>query len=120
MAAGAGGSIINVGSIGSLRPRGGELVYGCAKAALNALTIGLADAYGPRVRANAILPGPVATDIAKGWTEENEAEIAKDIPLGRIGQAPDLVGAALWLASDASAWVSGTIVRVDGGAYRQT
>jgi NAD(P)-dependent dehydrogenase (short-subunit alcohol dehydrogenase family) len=56
MAAGDGGSIINVSTIGSLRPGANELVYACAKAGLNALTIGLADAFGPNVRVNCILP----------------------------------------------------------------
>ena len=70
MAAAGGGSIINVSTIGSLRPGPDELVYACAKAGLNALTIGLAGAFGPAVRANAILPGGVLTDIAKAWPEE--------------------------------------------------
>ncbi len=120
MAAGDGGSIINVSTIGSLRPGAGELVYACAKAGLNALTIGLADAFGPKVRANGILPGPVLTDIAEAWTEEMRANVGRTLPLQRAGDAQDFVGTALWLASDASAWVTGTLVRVDGGAYRQT
>jgi NAD(P)-dependent dehydrogenase (short-subunit alcohol dehydrogenase family) len=120
MAAGEGGSIINVGAIGSLRPGSGELVYACAKAGLNALTIGLADAFGPRVRCNAILPGAVLTDITKAWSEEQLRRAAAASPLGRAGQPGDVVGTALWLASDASAWVTGTLVRVDGGVYRQT
>jgi NAD(P)-dependent dehydrogenase (short-subunit alcohol dehydrogenase family) len=120
MAAGEGGSIINVSTIGSLRPGAGELVYACAKAGLNALTIGLADAFGPGVRANAILPGPVMTDIALAWPEEQRARVGEGLPLRRPGYAADFVGTALWLASAASAWVTGVLVRVDGGAYRQT
>jgi NAD(P)-dependent dehydrogenase (short-subunit alcohol dehydrogenase family) len=120
MAAGAGGSIINVSTIGSLRPTKNELVYACAKAGLNALTIGLADAYGPRVRANAILPGPVLTDVAEAWTDEQRERAGSTLPLKRAGLAEDFVGTALWLAGDASAWVTGAILRVDGGAYRQT
>ncbi|HWC66632.1 MAG TPA: glucose 1-dehydrogenase [Acidimicrobiales bacterium] len=120
MAAGDGGSIINVSTIGSLRPGAGELVYACAKAGLNALTIGLADAFGPRVRANAILPGPVMTDIAQAWPEEQRARVGESLPLRRPGYAEDFVGTALWLASAASAWITGVLVRVDGGAYRQT
>jgi NAD(P)-dependent dehydrogenase (short-subunit alcohol dehydrogenase family) len=119
MAKADGGSIINVSSIGSLRPRAGELVYACAKAGLNALTIGLAEAYGPTVRANGILPGAVLTDIAKAWTPEYRENAGQGIPLQRAGVAQDFVGTALWLASDASAWVTGELVRVDGGAYRQ-
>jgi hypothetical protein len=120
MAAGDGGAIINVSTIGSLRPGPNELVYACAKAGLNALTIGLAEAFGPRVRVNAILPGPVLTDIAEAWTEEVRATVGERLPLKRAGQAADFVGTALWLAGAASAWVTGVLVRVDGGAYRQT
>lgn len=120
MAASDGGAIINVSTIGSLRPEPTELVYSCAKAGLNALTVGLAGAYGPRVRCNAILPGEVFTDIANAWSEEQRAAVAGHAPLGRGGRPDDFVGTALWLASDASGWVSGTLIRVDGGYFRQT
>jgi NAD(P)-dependent dehydrogenase (short-subunit alcohol dehydrogenase family) len=119
MAAADGGSIINVSTVGSLRPGATELVYACAKAGLNALTIGLAEAYGPKVRANAILPGAVLTDIADAWTPEQRENFGRTIPMRRAGVAADFAGTALWLASDASAWVTGELVRVDGGAYRQ-
>lgn len=120
MAVGEGGAIINVSTVGSLRPTGRELVYACAKAGLNALTIGLADAFGPKVRANGILPGAVLTDISLAWTEEFKEQAAQHASLKRAGQPEDFVGAALWLASDASAFVSGILVRIDGGAFRQT
>jgi NAD(P)-dependent dehydrogenase (short-subunit alcohol dehydrogenase family) len=113
------GSIINIGSVGALRPGADNLVYACAKAGLNALTVGLADALGPYVRVNTILPGSVMTDIAKAWTPERRATVGDDIPMRRPGVPSDLVGAALWLASEASAWVTGTHVRVDGGSHRQ-
>jgi NAD(P)-dependent dehydrogenase (short-subunit alcohol dehydrogenase family) len=119
MADGDGGSIINVGTIGSLRPGGREIVYACAKAGLNALTIAIAEAYGPKVRSNAILPGAVMTDIALAWDEERRAMAGASAPLQRPGYAEDYVGTALWLASEASAFVTGVIVRVDGGMYRQ-
>jgi NAD(P)-dependent dehydrogenase (short-subunit alcohol dehydrogenase family) len=119
MAAGDGGSIINVSTIGSLRPGSGELVYACAKAGLNALTLGLAEAFGPKVRVNCILPGAVLTDIAEAWSEEMRANAGRSNPLRRAGVADDFIGTALWLASGASAWVTGVLVRVDGGAYRQ-
>lgn len=118
MAGGDGGSIINVSTIGSLRPGAEELVYACAKAGLNALTIGLAEAFGPKVRANAILPGAILTDIASHWTDEMK-ETAANCPMGRAGRPDDFVGTALWLASPASAWITGVLLRVDGGAYRQ-
>jgi NAD(P)-dependent dehydrogenase (short-subunit alcohol dehydrogenase family) len=119
MAKDGGGSIVNVSTIGSLRPRANELVYACAKAGLNALTIGLAEAFGPTVRANAILPGAIATDIAKAWSAEMIRTAIDGVPLGRMGTADDFIGTALWLASDAAAFVTGELVRVDGGAYRQ-
>ena len=119
MAAGNGGSLINVGTIGSLRPGAGEIVYACAKAGLNALTIALAEAYGPKVRSNAILPGAVMTDITKAWSEERRANAGANSPLQRPGYPEDYVGPALWLASDASAFVTGEVIRVDGGMYRQ-
>jgi len=108
-----------VSTVGSLRPGATELVYACAKAGLNALTIGLADAFGPKVRVNCILPGAVLTDITNVWTDEQKESAARSAPLGRAGVADDFVGPALWLASDASAWVTGVLLRVDGGVYRQ-
>jgi NAD(P)-dependent dehydrogenase (short-subunit alcohol dehydrogenase family) len=119
MAEGDGGSIINVGTTGSLRPGSREIVYACAKAGLNALTIALAEAYGPTVRSNAILPGAVFSDIAKAWTDDMRATVERTNPLGRAGYPDDYVGTALWLASEASAYVNGVLVRVDGGASRQ-
>jgi NAD(P)-dependent dehydrogenase (short-subunit alcohol dehydrogenase family) len=119
MAAQSGGSIINVGTIGSLRPGSRDIVYACAKAGLNALTIAIAEGYGPTVRSNAILPGSVLTDIAESWDDEMRENVTRNIPLGRIGTPADFVGTALWLASDASRYVTGVMVRVDGGAYRQ-
>ncbi|MDV7240544.1 MULTISPECIES: glucose 1-dehydrogenase [Rhodococcus] len=114
------GSIINVSTIGSLRPGADELVYACAKAGLNALTVGLAEAYGPHVRTNAILPGGVATDIAANWPPGMLEEAITGTPLARIGVPDDFVGAATWLASDASSFVTGALIRIDGGRYRQT
>lgn len=119
MAEQQGGSIINISTVGSQRPDASSLVYTGAKAALNAFTIGLADAYGPKVRVNCVLPGGVETDIAKAWTPETRARL-EDTPLGRIGVPEDFAGVALWLAGPASAWVTGEIIRVDGGKFRQT
>jgi hypothetical protein len=119
MAAEHAGVIINISTIGSLRPTGKELVYSTAKVGLNALTVGLAEEFGPKVRANAMLPGMVDTDIARAWDEDSHKRAA-EVPMGRIGVAQDFVGTALWLASSASSWVTGELVRVDGGAYSQT
>jgi len=118
MAEAGGGSIINVSTIGSLRPGKDEIVYACAKAGLNALTVAIAEAYGPSVRCNTILPGGVMTDIADAWPPEM-LEAAKQVPLGRIGEAADFIGPAIFLASGASAFITGEHLRVDGGHYRQ-
>ena len=119
MARTGGGSIINVSSIGSLRPRAHDAVYSSAKAGLNALTIALAEGLGPTVRVNCILPGPVMTDIAKAWTPEVRENIGRDAPLQRPGYPDDFIGPMLWLATDASAFVTGVLIRVDGGFCRQ-
>lgn len=119
MKAGAGGSIINVSTIGSQRPGKDEIVYAAAKAGLNALTIGLAEAYGPTVRVNALLPGPVETEMASHWTEDIRQRAITGMPLDRLGQPEDFVGPALWLSTSASSFITGTLIRVDGGLYRQ-
>jgi NAD(P)-dependent dehydrogenase (short-subunit alcohol dehydrogenase family) len=113
MAESRGGSIINVGTIGSLLASPNELPYACAKAGLNALTVGLADAFAPSVRVNAILPGPFATDVTRAWSDGMKS--GDYVPLGRLGQPSEIVGAALYLASPASSFTTGAILRIDGG-----
>jgi NAD(P)-dependent dehydrogenase (short-subunit alcohol dehydrogenase family) len=115
MAAGEGGSIINVSSVASIKPSPTDLPYAAAKAGLDALTAGFARAYGPRVRVNTIMAGPFLTDIAKAWDMDAFVETASTYPLGRGGQPGEIVGAALYLASDASSFTTGTVLRVDGG-----
>ena len=116
MAAGEGGSIINVSSIGAVRPTHDVIPYAAAKAGLNAMTVGFADAFGPKVRVNCIMPGPFLTDISAGWNHEAFNERAKTFPLRRAGRADEIVGAALYLAGDASSYTTGTVLAVDGGA----
>jgi len=116
MAAGEGGSIINVSSIAAVQPTPIELPYAAAKAGLNALTIGLARAFGPKVRVNCLMPGPFLTDISKAWDLPSFEQAAKrTIPLQRGGQAEEIVGAALYLASDASSFTTGAVLKIDGG-----
>jgi NAD(P)-dependent dehydrogenase (short-subunit alcohol dehydrogenase family) len=115
MAQGDGGSIINVSSVASARPTPNELPYGAAKAGLDALTVGFAQAYGPKVRVNSIQCGPFFTDISDAWDKEQVAEMFARYPLGRGGQPHEVVGAALYLASDASSFTTGAVLRVDGG-----
>jgi NAD(P)-dependent dehydrogenase (short-subunit alcohol dehydrogenase family) len=118
MAAGDGGSIINVSTGGSLRPDANNLTYAMAKASLNALTLGLAGAWAPKVRANVVLPGAFDTDITLAWTPEAKEWAARTNPMGRIGVPDDMVGVCLFLASDASSYVNGAQILVDGGAFR--
>ena len=116
MAQRSGGSIINVSSTGAVRPTRDIVPYAAAKAGVNAMTVGLAHALGPRVRVNAIMPGPFLTTISRAWDMDVFAERARTFPLRRAGEADEIVGAALYLASDASSYTTGTILTVDGGA----
>jgi hypothetical protein len=117
MAAHGGGSIINVGTAGSLVASVNELPYACAKAGLNAMTVGLAEAYAPTVRVNAILPGPFRTDLSKAWAPEGPE--APFVPLGRMGEPEEVAPLALHLASAASSFTTGAIIRVDRGITRK-
>jgi len=117
MAAGEGGSIINVSSVAAVRPTPNELPYGMAKSGLNAMTLGLARAYAPKVRVNCIMPGPFLTDISKAWDMEAFNKNARvNIPLGRGGEPDEIVGAALYFASAASSYTTGAILKIDGGS----
>ena len=115
MAEGDGGSIINISSTGSIRPRPDIISYSAAKAGLNAMTEGFAHAFGPKVRVNCIMCGPFLTDISKAWDMEAFKERAKDFALRRGGEPHEIVGAALYFASDASSFCTGSILRLDGG-----
>jgi NAD(P)-dependent dehydrogenase (short-subunit alcohol dehydrogenase family) len=115
MAAAGRGSIINVSSSGSIRPSGSIIPYAGAKAALNAMTEGFAQALGPRVRVNTLMSGTMFTDVAKSWDMDAFDVSIKRIALQRGGQPPEIVGAALYLASDASSYTTGATIRVDGG-----
>ena len=88
-----------------------------SKAGLNALTVGMAETFAPRVRVNAILPGAIRTDVSKSWTPGMLS--GSTIPFDRIGEPEELAGIALYLASPAASYTTGAIIRVDGGAARQ-
>jgi NAD(P)-dependent dehydrogenase (short-subunit alcohol dehydrogenase family) len=116
MARGEGGSIINVSSIAAERPTPIETPYAAAKAGLNALTIAFAHAYGPKVRVNCIQAGPFLTDISKAWDMDLASRRFQQIlALRRAGEPSEIVGAALYLASAASSFTTGAVLRVDGG-----
>jgi len=116
MAEGNGGVIINISSIAAVQPTPTELPYALAKAGLNAMTVGMARAFAPKVRVNCIMPGPFMTDISKAWDPEMFAKMTRSlIPLQRGGEPREVVGAALYLASDASSFTTGAVLKIDGG-----
>ncbi len=116
MVATGGGAIINISSTGSIRPMPFMLPYDAAKAGLNALTVGFAHAYGPTVRVNCIMAGPFYTDVSREWDHATlEVELRRRHALQRIGEPEEIVGSALYFASDASSYTTGAVLRVDGG-----
>ena len=116
MAATGGGSILNVSSIEALRPDSNAIPYAAAKAGLNNLTEGLAQAFGPSgVRVNAIQCGPFLTDISRAWTEEMRAQFGTRAALQRCGNPDEITGAALYLAGERASFCTGAVLRLDGG-----
>ena len=114
----AGGSVINISSKASVRPTPHTVVYAAAKAGLNALTEAASQELGPRgIRVNAIVCGPFHTDAFDRSMPSAEAEkmLAARISLGRIGATEEIVGTALFLASEASSYMTGALLALDGG-----
>lgn len=116
MVAAGHGSIINVSTHGSLRPHPSFIPYAASKAGLNVMTEALAQAYGPTVRVNTLMPGPFLTDISKAWNFGENDNPFGAAALQRAGNPPEIVGAALFLMSEASSFTTGSIVRADGGS----
>jgi len=116
-----GGSIINISSTGSLRPRPGLVWYNASKGAVSNATKGLASEYGPdQIRVNAICPllsgtGLFETFVGVPYTEENVKKFLGNVPLGRLTDPMDIANAALFLASDEGKFVTGVNMEVDGG-----
>jgi NAD(P)-dependent dehydrogenase (short-subunit alcohol dehydrogenase family) len=115
MVAAGGGSVINISSAAAVHPKPHVLPYAAAKAALNALTVGFAHAYGPTVRCNAIMAGTFLTDVSRSWDPEDFTRRSRHFALRRAGQPEEIVGTALYLASDASSYTTGSVITVDGG-----
>jgi len=111
-----GGVVINVASLGGIRPSLGIGMYNTSKAALIHMTRQLAVELAPGVRVNALAPGLVKTHFARALFEHDEEGTAARFPMKRLGVPDDLAGAALFLASDASSWMTGDVLVVDGGA----
>jgi len=116
-----GGNMINIASIGALRPRPGLVWYNASKGAIHNATKGLAAEYGSHnIRVNSICPLLTATALFETFvgvppTEENKKAFISNVPLGRIGEVDDVANACVFLASDESSFVTGTCMEVDGG-----
>ncbi|WP_395104587.1 SDR family oxidoreductase [Actinomadura sp. SCN-SB] len=111
-----GGSIINIASIGGMITEHGIGYYNTTKAAVIHLTRQFAMELAPRVRVNCIAPGLVKTALARALWENNEEQIGKHMPLGRLGEPEDIAGAAVFLAGETASWMTGQTLVVDGGA----
>jgi len=119
MHAGDGGSVINISSTASLGASPWALPYAGAKAALNVLTQGFSAAYSPNVRVNTIVIGPFATDVAEHWADPPDHDQPGWTKAGlRVGLPDEMVGLALYLASDAASFTNAATIRVDGGPVR--
>ena len=115
MAANGGGRIVNIGSISGQRGSYGRTAYGVTKAGIHQMTRIMAVELGPRgIAVNAIAPGPIDTGITSMGPDQ-ERRYLERIPLERFGHARDVAGTALFLASDEAAYLTGSIVNVDGG-----
>ena len=110
------GSIINITSIWGLVGSSCEAVYSTTKAGLIGLTKALAKELGPSgIRVNAIAPGVIDTEMNSVLSKEDMAQLSDDTPLGRIGGAGEIASAALFLAGDASSFITGEVLNVSGG-----
>lgn len=114
-----GGVVLNIASVGGLGPEPGIGWYNVTKAASIYLTKQFAMELAPKVRVNAIAPGLVRTELARGLWEEHEEAVSKNIPLGRLGEPEDIASVALALVSDVSSWLTGQTIVVDGGTTNQ-
>ena len=118
---GRGGSIVNISSTAGIRPRPGLVWYNGSKGAVNIITQCMATELAPdRIRVNAVCPVIGATNLLEDFmgapdTPENRARFLATIPLGRMSRPDDIANACLWLAEDASEFITGVLLPVDGG-----
>lgn len=110
-----GGAVLNVASVGGIRPAPGIAFYGASKAMLIHLTEELAVELGPTIRVNAIAPAVVKTRFAAALYEGREDQVSAAYPLKRLGEPEDIGGVAAFLLSRDAAWITGQTVVIDGG-----
>ncbi|MER5216619.1 SDR family oxidoreductase [Streptomyces sp. NPDC002838] len=111
-----GGAVVNIASVGGLIVDPHIGWYNATKAAMLHMTRQLAYELGPRVRVNAIAPGLIKTELARAVWEPREPILTAKLPLRRLGTVEDVANTALFLASDASSWMTGQTLVLDGGA----
>lgn len=111
-----GGTVVNVASVGGLLVDPGIGWYNGTKAAMIHLTRQLAYELGPAIRVNAVAPGVIRTELARAVWEVREPVLARTLPLRRLGTVEDVAQAVLFLAGDASSWITGHTLVIDGGA----
>ncbi|WP_299536829.1 SDR family oxidoreductase [uncultured Streptomyces sp.] len=112
-----GGTIVNIASVAGLSASPFIGAYGVSKAAMVNLTLQLAHEFSPLVRVNAIAPAVVKTKFAEALYEGREAEAAASYPMARLGVPEDIGGAAAFLTSEQSGWITGQTLVVDGGIF---
>lgn len=113
-----GGAIVNVSSIVGEMGNGGQAAYAASKAGLLGLTKAVAKELASRnIRVNAVTPGFITTDMTSGLDDELKAKMADAIPLGRIGNPEEVARAVAFLASDAASYITGEVLKVNGGMY---
>jgi NAD(P)-dependent dehydrogenase (short-subunit alcohol dehydrogenase family) len=112
-----GGAIINIASIAGIKPSIHEMAYSATKAGVISLTKGFAKELGPEIRVNCIAPGLIQTRLSAGLVDDKEkvAEFIKRYPLKRLGYPNDIAPAVVFLASDASSFMTGAVMVIDGG-----
>lgn len=110
----ARGAIVNIADIYADKPRGDLAVYAASKAALLAVSRGLAVSLAPAVRVNAVSPGAILWPDG-GIDTDMQANLLAQTPLGRVGDPSDIAGTVAWLLGDAAAYVTGQVIHVDGG-----
>jgi 3-oxoacyl-[acyl-carrier protein] reductase len=113
-----GGAIVNLSSVVGEMGNGGQAAYAASKAGLIGLTKAVAKELSSRsIRVNAVTPGFITTDMTAALDDALKTKMAEAIPLGRIGNAEEVAAAVAFLASDAASYITGEVLKVNGGMY---